>query len=103
MCENEFLFIAPPQFSCQAPPGAQQLARPDLANVPHFGHATLAIIVGMTDEKPSVVTGVRTISSRSGNGCRVPCVLAGVESAVHATGDIDPNEPSSILLLSAFE
>ena len=30
----------PPQFLYQAPPGAQQLRRPDFLNVPQFGHAT---------------------------------------------------------------
>ena len=58
-----FLFAAPPQFLYQAPPGAQQLTRPDFANVPHFGHVIAPRIVELM--------GVRTISSRSGNGRRV--------------------------------
>jgi len=31
-----------PQFLNQAPPGAQQLTRPDFLNVPHFGHIITA-------------------------------------------------------------
>ena len=33
-------FVSPtlPQFRFQAPPGAQQLTRPDFLNVPQFGH-----------------------------------------------------------------
>ena len=67
VCLN-FASPAPPQFLNQAPPGAQQLARPDFANVPHFGHIILPRIV---EVKASVLIVVLTISSRSGNGRRV--------------------------------
>ena len=67
-----FLFAAPPQFLYQAPPGAQQLTRPDFANVPHFGHIVLLGIVDVkAEELPTVVIRERTISSRSCIGRRV--------------------------------
>ena len=42
----------PPQFLYQAPPGAQQLTRPDFLNVPHFVHAIFA------EARPGVVNNV---------------------------------------------
>ena len=70
-----FLFPAPPQFLNQEPPGAQQLTRPDLSNVPHFGHVIiLTIIVVMAGVLTDVVIDVCTISSRSGSGRRVACL-----------------------------
>ena len=38
MCST-FTLPAPPQVLYQAPPGAQQLTRPDFLNKPHLGHA----------------------------------------------------------------
>ena len=66
------LFAAPPQFLYQAPPGAQQLTRPDFANEPHFGHVIVVAIMEVAVGVPTnVVVGTRTISSRSGRGTRV--------------------------------
>ena len=69
---SAFLLPAPPQFLYQSPPGAQQLARPDLTNVPHFEHVILLRIVEVKAEVLiEVEIGVRTISSRSVDGRRV--------------------------------
>ena len=71
---SAFLLLAPPQFSYQTPPGAQQLALPDFKNVPHFEHViVLAIVEVGVEVLPDVVIGVRTISSRSGIGRSVAC------------------------------
>ena len=88
-----FLFFESPQSLCHAPPGAQQLARPDLLNVPHFGHI---LVAGVT---PGVVRDA------------MACVLALCHRASHRWGDnawhigrdIDPDDPSNISLLVAFE
>jgi len=62
---------APPQLLNQAPPGAQQLILPDVANVPHFGHViAFAIVEVIAGVLTDVVIGLFTISSRSGNGRR---------------------------------
>ena len=68
-----FLLPTPPQFLYQAPPGAQQLARPDFANEPHFGHVILLVeVMPIAFVLTDVVINARTISSsRSGNGRRV--------------------------------
>ena len=57
-----FLFLVAPHFLYQAPPGAQQLARPDFSNVPHFGHVIVWTIVGVMD---GVLIWVLVMSSRS--------------------------------------
>ena len=65
--------------------------------MPHFGHVTIPRIV---EVKAEVLIGVRTISSRLGNGRRVTrrrCV-----AFVH-TPDIEPGETSNIPILLAFE
>ena len=63
-----FLFRAPPQFLYQAPPGAQQLSLPDLAYVPHVGHAIILVIVAVnTAVRTDVVIDFLATSSRSGN------------------------------------
>ena len=99
-----FLFPPPPQFLNQAPPGAQQLIRPDFANVPHFGHVIAVAIVNVT---AGVVVG-ECISSRSGNGRRVTCwrvasVISSVGVHVHTVRDIDPDEPVNMSFFIAFE
>merc|ERR1712151_995856 len=87
---STFLLPAPPQFLNQAPPGAQQLTRPDFLKVPHFVHVmVLAIVEAMA----GVLIGVRTISSRPG--------IERVD--VHTVRDIDPDEPSNISVLLACE
>merc|ERR1712032_86042 len=57
-----FLLPAPPQFLNQAPPGAQQLNRPDFLKLSHFGHVISLL------ELMDVVIGALTISSRSDIG-----------------------------------
>ena len=101
---STFLFPAPPQFLNQAPPGAQQLTRPDFSNVPHFGHVILlAIVVETAGVLTEVVIDVCTISSRSRSGRRVACLrvarlVAGVGTGVHTMSDIDPEEPANIIV-----
>ena len=54
------LSLAPAQFLYQAPPGAQQLTRPDFLNVPQLGHIVLA------EATPGVVNfGVLVILHRA--------------------------------------
>ena len=91
-----FLLPTPPQRLNQAPPGAQQLTLPDFLNVPHLGH----VIVSAIDEG-IIVIGVRTISSRSGNGRRV--TMAGVGAGTHVVREIDPNEPANMPSWRAVE
>ena len=62
---TSFRFPAPPQFLNQAPPGAQQLARPDFSNVPHFEHASPALVKAKAGVLINVVIGVLDMSSRS--------------------------------------
>ena len=59
---STFLLPGLPQFLYQAPPGAQQLTRPDFSNVPHFGHVIISAIVKVMD---GVLIGVLVMSSRS--------------------------------------
>ena len=61
LCSTSLL-PGPPQFLYQAPPGAQQLTRPDFSNVPHFGHVIALATVGVMD---GVLIGVLLMSSRS--------------------------------------
>ena len=118
-----FLWLTPPQFLNQAPPGAQQLTLPDFANLPHLRHVIVLAIV-------EVIAGVLTISSRSGTGrrdrkssierCRfavvvmessigrfrfavvvavvvvVVVVAVDVDCDAHAVRGIDPYEPSNM-------
>ena len=128
---STFLLPAPPQFLNQAPPGAQQLTRPDFSNVPHFGQLIVLAIVEVTaGVLTDVVIGVCSISSRSGNGWRVTYsrvvrVVAGVgavlllllllllllvaaalmvmPAVVVVVRHIDPREPRNILSCRAFE
>ena len=96
---STFLLPAPPQLLYQAPPGAQQLTRPDFSNVPHFGHAIIFAIVGVMD---GVWVGVLLMSSRSGFGRRdtyrrVFCVVANVFfDKMHTGSDINPDEPANM-------
>ena len=89
---STFLLPAPPQFLYQAPPGAQQLTRPDFSNVPHFGQVIVLTIVGVMD---GMLIGVLVMSSRSGIGRRdayrrVFCMVPSVSPDVHTVCDIDP-------------
>ena len=71
---SAFLLPTPPQILYQAPPGAQQLALPDLANMPHFEHViSLIDVTNGVLVVTGAVIGARTISSRSGTGRRVTC------------------------------
>ena len=81
-----FLLPTPPQFLNQAPPGAQQLTRPDFLNVPHLEHVIVLAIIDVM-----VVIGVRTMSSRSdGDG-------------EHVIRDMDPDDPGNMPFLFAFD
>ena len=95
-----FLLPAPPQFLYQAPPGAQQLALPDFANVPHLGHIMVLVIVEVMDGVLIDVIGVLTISSRSGIGRRDTCDLG---AKVHTVSDIDPDVPVNMSIFVDFE
>ena len=91
---------APPQFSNQVPPGAQQLTLPDLLKMPHCGHA---IVSGFTEPIAGVPTGavidVLATRSRSANGRRKFAYSVGGQS-LHST---DPDEPSKMSTLLAVE
>ena len=104
-----FLLPAPPQFLNQAPPGAQQLTRPDLSNVPHFGHIIELVIVGVMDGVlTDAMIGVLGIKARLGNGrsgigrrntnwrVGVPSVVSEVGVDVHAVCDIEPELPTNM-------
>ena len=57
---------SPPQVLNQAPPGAQQLSRPDFRNVPHLGHVIVVAMAAGTDGVlTDVLTDVLATSSRS--------------------------------------
>ena len=110
---STILLPALPQFSNQAPPGAQQLTRPDFSNLPHLGHFILRTI-GDVNAGMLLLIGVRTFSSRStgvvadvpGVVADVPGVVAdvpGVVADVHTVPDIDPGEPVNISIFFAFE
>ena len=74
----------------QAPPGAQQLTRPDFTNVPQFGHTTIPI--GIVSD---VITGILDTSNRAGH-CRG-------DDERHTVDDIDPDELENMSRLVAFE
>ena len=96
------LLEPPPQFLNQAPPGAQQLTRPDVLNVPHLLHVIVAAIAGPCE----VSIGVLDISSRSGMRGRAAYgrVVAGVGAGVHSDAcNIEPDVPSNMRFLLAFE
>ena len=103
---STFLLPAPPQFLNQAPPGAQQLARPDFSNMPHFGHIIVLALVMVTN---GVLIGVLRMSSRSGFGRRdtyrrVLFLTGSVRfPGVHASRDIDPGEPENMSSLFALD
>ena len=75
-----------PHFLYQAPPGAQQLARPDCLNVPHFGHAEVIAIVFLSAGIGELTT---LTSSRS--------------SRLQTMRDIEPDEPANMRIFLAFE
>jgi len=60
---DTFLSPAPPQVLYQAPPGAQQLTRPDFLNVAQFGHISTA--EAMSGVVSDVVIGVLAICHRA--------------------------------------
>ena len=92
---SNFLLLAPPQFLYQAPPGAQQLARPDFVNVPQFGH----IVIG--EAASSVVS----------EGAIVVIVIGDSHLASHRWGfdaphcvvESPPDEPSKVWFLVACD
>ena len=98
-----FPLLAAPQFLNQAPPGAQQLTRPDFSNVPHFGHTVVLVIVGLMDSV--LVRGALVMSSRSMVGGRDTYrrMTPGVGSDTQTVRDIDPGEPANMLAWRAWE
>ena len=66
--------------------------------MPHFGHV---ILLRIFEVKAEVLIGVRTISSRLGNGRRLPSCVVGAD--VHTDSDTDPGEPRNMQSLLAFE
>ena len=77
--------------------------------MPHFGHVILLRIIEVKAEVlTDVLICVRTISSRSGNGRRVTRLLVGCMPAdggadVQTADDIDPDDPTNIAVLLAFD
>ena len=72
--------------------------------MPHFGHVTgLTIIEVGVEVLTDVVIGVRKISSRSGIGRRVTCWGGGCVGAPHTVSEIEPDEPTNMPFLLAFE
>ena len=63
--------------------------------MPHFGHVIVLRVEVKAEALTDVVIGVRTMSSRSGNGRRVTCVVAGVGADAHSVSGcgIDPEDP----------
>ena len=88
-----FLLPESPQLWYQAPPGAQQLTRPDFLNVPQFGHILIVETTsGVVSELAISVLPIRHRGNqRSGDSRR------------HTVDDIDPEEPVNMLFLLAFE
>ena len=72
--------------------------------MPHLGHVTIFMTVEpVAGVLTDVVIGVLAISSRSGfdrldTSCCGTCLVAGVEADVHTVGDIDPEEPSNMVV-----
>ena len=81
---SAFLLPTPPQFLYQAPPGAQQLTRPDFPNVLHMGHPIVLVIVEVMADVAMAVLPIR------------PRIM-------HTVRDIDPGDPSKISVFVAFE
>ena len=80
--------------------------------MPHFAHVIFLSVVGAKAEvlTDNVVIGVRIISSRPGDKPRITTggkvvrwVSAGGGVDVQTAGDIDPDEPTNIAVLLAFE
>ena len=69
-----------PHFLNQAPPGAQQLRLPPW-NVPHLGHARLAVVVAMFVVGATVVVVAAVVSGAVVVTVVVAAVVAGGKSA----------------------
>ena len=76
------LLPAPPQFLYQAPPGAQQLARPDFVNVPQFAQLLLAEV--MPELVSALMIGVLAFPHCANH---LPC-----DDALQTVRDIDPEQ-----------
>ena len=85
---SEFLLPGPPQCLYQAPPGAQQLTRPDFLNVPHFRHVIVLAIFGLVDGVVIVVMVMtsRSMIGRRGTCPRVLCMVLNVGADVSSVG-----------------
>ena len=69
--------------------------------MPHLRHVIILTLAEvMTGVLADAVVGVLTMSSRSGIGRRG---MAVVGSAVHTVRDIDPDDPTNMSFLFAFE
>ena len=85
---SAFLLPAPPQFLCQAPPGAQQLTLSDFRQVILLEEMMASVLV-----LNGVVIGVRAIgSSRLFIGRRGTYQRTSVVRGVHTFRNIDPRE-----------
>ena len=97
LCSN-LLLPPPPQLLYQAPPGAQQLARPDFWNVPQIGHVVL--FEATPGEASDVAFGAfgacHRASPRSGDDISS-------DDKSHTTLGIDPYESSNIRSWVAVE
>ena len=89
---SNLLLPVPPQFLYQAPPGAQQLTRPDFLNVLHFGH--ILFVEATPIVLRDVIIGVGAIFHRASHRWG---------DDPHTVDEIDPGEPSKISILLAFE
>ena len=110
------MFAATPQFLYHAPPGAQQLTRPDFTNVPHSGHAIDDVIIDVATVDVAVEVLVDTpVGLLAGPvvGEMVEAVARVVIDVVytafitlfskHNDFDIDPDEPTNISVFRAVE
>ena len=57
MCST-FVLLLPPHILNQAPPGAQQLTRPDFLKVPHLGHVIGDAITGAATVDIAVLVNI---------------------------------------------
>ena len=62
---NFLLPAPPPQFLYQAPPGAQQLARPDVLNIPQFEHIVTGAMTPSVTSVSDLTLGVLATRHRA--------------------------------------
>ena len=88
-----FPLLVAPQFLYQAPPGAQQLTRPDFLNVPQSGHFLIAKATPGT--VVDIVIGVLAIRHCASHRCE--------DDLRQGYRGIDPDEPKNMSFLLAIE